>query len=36
MALNTMTGNDANSSLEMYDKLGKISQKQTGKKFLEV
>ena len=36
MALNTMTGNDANSSLEMYDKLGKISQKQPGKKFLEV
>ena len=36
MALNTMTGNDPNSSLEMYDKLGKISQKHPGKKFLEV
>ncbi len=36
MALNTMSGNDANASLEMYDKLGKMSQKQPGKKFLEV
>jgi flagellar biosynthesis/type III secretory pathway chaperone len=36
MALNTMSGGDPNSSLEMYDKLGKISQKSNRKNFLEV
>ncbi|OUV02970.1 MAG: hypothetical protein CBC42_05550 [Betaproteobacteria bacterium TMED82] len=34
LALNTMTGNSQGSH-EMYDKLGKISQRRSRKKFLE-